>query len=104
MKRKTKGVPSSVYDAVVERDCGCVAQRSLPEVLCFGRLDPHHVLRRSQGGHDTEDNLITLCSAHHRWVHEHPAKSYEMGYLKRSGLAAVDENPEIFPFRVDDET
>lgn len=31
---------------------------------CFGGLTPHHVLKASQGGAYTEDNLVTLC-AHH---------------------------------------
>ena len=32
-------------------------------------LEIHHKERRSQGGHDTKDNLITLCSAYHAIEH-----------------------------------
>ncbi len=34
-------------------------------------LDLHHIRPRSQGGAHTADNLITLCSAHHRLGHRH---------------------------------
>ena len=27
--------------------------------------DPHHVIKRSQGGPDTLDNLVALCRRHH---------------------------------------
>jgi len=33
-------------------------------------LDIHHIKPRSEGGQDTIDNLITLCSGHHRFLHE----------------------------------
>jgi hypothetical protein len=33
-------------------------------------LDTHHIILRSDGGTDDLDNLITLCSAHHRFLHE----------------------------------
>jgi 5-methylcytosine-specific restriction endonuclease McrA len=32
-------------------------------------LEVHHKERRSQGGHDAEDNLITLCSTCHSSAH-----------------------------------
>jgi hypothetical protein len=54
---------------------------------CAGGVEVHHKLRRSQGGTHELDNLATLCAAHHRWVHEHPAQAYELGLLIRSGAA-----------------
>lgn len=83
LKSKPKPVPSDIYAEVVLRDKGCVAQRIVPEVKCAGRLDPHHVLMRSQGGQDTAENLKTLCRAHHDWVHAHPAASYDLDLLRR---------------------
>jgi len=85
-KRKNnakQAVPKDIYAEVVARDGGCVARSVWPVVSCFGRLDPHHVLRRSQGGKDEASNLITLCRAHHSAVHENPARSYALGLLKR---------------------
>lgn len=55
----------------------------MPEVRCFGRLDPHHVLRRSQGGQDTPDNLVTLCRAHHDQVHRQVARALILGLLRQ---------------------
>lgn len=82
--KRPRGVPTSVRNDVFARDRGCVAVLLVRDVRCSGPLDPHHVLRRSQGGTDTADNLLTLCRAHHRWVHEHPALSIEIGLLRKS--------------------
>ena len=48
--------------------------------FCGSRFDlhVHHIRFRSQGGPDREENLITLCAACHRKVHE----------------ACAEENPE----------
>ncbi len=32
-------------------------------------LECHHIVPVSQGGEDTAENLILLCSSHHQWVH-----------------------------------
>lgn len=49
----------------------------------------HHRLRRSQGGLNTPDNLITLCGSGttgcHGWVHANVADSQDAGWLVRSG-------------------
>ena len=79
--KKTKPVPLEVYQDVLARDMGCRGAGIIP-IACFGRIDPHHIKRRSQGGLDTLDNLISLCRGHHSWVHEHPEESYELGFLK----------------------
>lgn len=44
----------------------------------------HHVLPRSHGGPDDLGNLLWCCPAGHQWVHEHPAASYEAGWLRRT--------------------
>lgn len=80
LKSKPKPVKSDLYQQVLARDGNCMG-RELPGA-CFGRIDPHHIKMRSQGGLDTLDNLISLCRAHHSWVHEHPEESYELGFLK----------------------
>jgi hypothetical protein len=33
-------------------------------------VDVHHIDRQTDGGSDEEDNLLTMCSAHHAAVHE----------------------------------
>jgi hypothetical protein len=78
------GIPEAVRHEVMMRDGRCVAPRLVPEVLCWGESDPHHVKRKSQGGEDTTKNLIALCRAHHDWVHAHPDRSVSLGLLKRA--------------------
>lgn len=79
---KSHAVPSGMYEEVVMRDGGCVARSVVREVQCWGRIDPHHVQPRGRGGADTADNLISLCRAHHDWVHAHPHQSTLLGFLR----------------------
>lgn len=37
---------------------------------CSERLEVHHIIFRSHGGSDTPGNLITLCSKHHKALHD----------------------------------
>jgi 5-methylcytosine-specific restriction endonuclease McrA len=37
---------------------------------CYTESPPHHVVYRSQGGNDTDDNLTTLCWRCHRFIHD----------------------------------
>ena len=37
---------------------------------CQFGLDPHHLIKRSQGGHDAKENVITLCRKHHDMAEE----------------------------------
>lgn len=48
---------------------------------CWPGLHRHHVVRRSQGGADTPDNLLWLCPWHHHYVHHHPAEAKALGLL-----------------------
>lgn len=44
----------------------------------------HHRLMRSQGGNVHDPELMAWgCDRGHRWVHDHPAASYEAGWLIR---------------------
>lgn len=57
-------IPIDVRMAVHERDKTCR--------MCGGSsrgLHCHHVIYRSQGGPDTEENLVLLCAEHHELVH-----------------------------------
>jgi len=37
---------------------------------CQFGLDPHHIIKRSQGGDDVKENIITLCRKHHDMAEE----------------------------------
>ncbi len=61
---KLKGL----YERVFERD-----ERSCVNPYCEGvshDYEIHHVVYRSHGGDDSEHNLVTLCQACHRQVHD----------------------------------
>lgn len=81
LKNKRKPVPKEVYQQVLARDMGCMGAQQV-RIPCAGRIDPHHIKRRSQGGLDTLDNLVSLCRAHHDWVHQHISEAIELGFLK----------------------
>ena len=41
----------------------------------------HHRKLRSQGGTNSEANLIDVCMPCHEWIHAHPALSYQHRWL-----------------------
>jgi len=52
-----------VYEKVAERDSGLCRICGQPAV------DVHHIVFRSHGGKDSEQNLICLCRTHHEQAH-----------------------------------
>lgn len=46
------------------------AARSQPCVVCGKNgVDAHHIKTRGSGGHDTHENLLSLCRLDHQRVH-----------------------------------
>ena len=64
--RKTRTVPTAIKRALRARDKGC----SFPGCHHKRFVDAHHVRHWSAGGETSLNNLILLCSRHHRLVHE----------------------------------
>jgi HNH endonuclease/Holliday junction resolvase RuvA-like protein len=64
--RARQGVPPALRRTVLERD-----HRSCRVPGCKNShfVDVHHLQPRSEGGKNTLENLITLCTAHHRASH-----------------------------------
>ena len=64
--RKTRVVPTAIRRALWSRDRGC----RFP--MCSNRrfVDAHHVHHWAHGGPTSLDNLVLLCSFHHRLLHE----------------------------------
>lgn len=83
-KRRAAEITDAARQEIAQRDRGCVGARLVPDVTCWGPMDPHHILRRSQGGSNDPENLVTLCRAHHDWVHGNPSASNDLGLLRRS--------------------
>ena len=64
--RKTRTVPTAIKRALVARDKSC----AFPGCHHQRFVDAHHIEHWSAGGETSLDNLMLLCSRHHKLVHE----------------------------------
>jgi len=64
--RKTRVVPAAIRRALRARDKAC----TFPGCRNSRFVDAHHVRHWAAGGETRLDNLLLLCSRHHRLVHE----------------------------------
>jgi len=64
--RKTRTVPTAIKRALMARDKRCV----FPGCQHTRFVDAHHIQHWSAGGETSLDNLMLLCSQHHKLVHE----------------------------------
>jgi hypothetical protein len=64
--RKTRIVPTAIRRALWARDKGC----RFPGCTHKRFVDAHHIEHWSAGGETSLANLMLLCTAHHRLVHE----------------------------------
>lgn len=96
LKRRTRLKPRSakveaardehavVREAVFKRDSyTCRIAPFLPDLPCRGRLTPHHVLKASQGGKYTVENLVSACVFHNDWCEDNPDDAVALGLVKR---------------------
>lgn len=65
-QRARQSVTPALRRAVLARDRHCC---QVPGCKNHLHVDVHHIRPRADGGSNTMDNLITLCTAHHRAVH-----------------------------------
>ncbi len=68
-------------------------KRTHPDCEVCGRLiflGPDHIIFRSQGGSDVEENLIALCRKHHLMAHGLDQKTIPREY--REYLQTIKEN------------
>jgi hypothetical protein len=64
--RKTRFASKRLNRLLDQRDRGC----RFPGCLHTRYLHTHHIVHWAQGGATSADNLVRLCSHHHRLVHE----------------------------------
>ena len=64
--RRTRAVPPAIRRALRVRDGGC----RFPGCDRSRYVHAHHIKHWADGGETRLDNLVTLCSQHHRQVHE----------------------------------
>jgi hypothetical protein len=73
-RQRTKSrskLPAGIIHNVNNRDRGC-CQARLPDGSVCGKtrwVHLHHIKPVSEGGKDLAENLVTLCSSHHRLWH-----------------------------------
>ena len=65
--RKTRVVPVAIERAVLARD---EHRCQVPGCHHTRYLNSHHIHHWGRGGPTAADNLVSLCAAHHRAVHE----------------------------------
>jgi hypothetical protein len=64
-------LPAAIIHAVHIRDQRqCTHTQNNKRCGATRWLDIHHIVPRSYGGKDTFENLTTVCSAHHRFIHQ----------------------------------
>lgn len=51
---------------------------------CTGKAIHTHHRQLRRHGDERPENLSRLCAQCHQWVHDHPAYSYELGFLVHS--------------------
>lgn len=71
---------------VIERAHGRCEASFSPHCAGVGH-HAHHVLRRSQGGPNTPENLLWTCAACHGLIHAEPERAMRAGYLRSKMLA-----------------
>jgi hypothetical protein len=77
--RRTRAIPPALRRALRSRDRGC----RFPGCSHTRFLHGHHIHHWARGGPTTLENLVQLCSYHHRLVHEG-------GYqVERAGVRAI---------------
>jgi 5-methylcytosine-specific restriction endonuclease McrA len=100
--RKQRTVPTALKRALWSRDRGC----AFPGCQNTRFVDAHHVEHWSAGGETSLENLMLLCSHHHRLAHEGGFQirrdHQEVWYFQRAdgrvipacGYRAVDAEPD----------
>jgi hypothetical protein len=66
VSRRTRTIPPALRRALRSRDAGC----RFPGCTHERFLHAHHIRHWAKGGPTTLENLVQLCSYHHRLVHE----------------------------------
>lgn len=52
---------------------------------CFGSVNGHEILKRSQGGSLIEvSGQVRLCDRHNSWVEENPELAHQVGLMRHS--------------------
>lgn len=94
LKRKTPVKRQSAKGKAYQAEFEAMKRKMLPDT-CKGWFDfsylcncdtvastLHHLLPRSQGGDNSEANLLPVCDPCHKWIHANPKHATALGLLK----------------------
>lgn len=100
--RRTRAIPAAIRRAMLLRDRHC----RFPGCANRAFLHGHHVQHWMHGGRTSLDNLLTLCSFHHRQVHEGgfelrltgsgDVEAWAPGGKRLAAVPAVQPEPGVF--------
>ena len=104
--RATQAIPPAVRRHVMRRDNGrCVVSGCKQATF----VDVHHIVPRAEAGQHEPDNLVCLCTAHHRAVHEgrlviegRPSTGLTFRHADRTAYGGdaraemIDRNAQVF--------
>lgn len=78
-----------IRGAAFERDGRCMAP--IDWGVCFGPWTPHHIIPagRDRTQRLVLENVVTLCTGHHAYAHDHPLEATERGLI-RSAVPSPD--------------
>jgi hypothetical protein len=97
--RRQRSVPPAILRALRIRDGGC----RFPGCTHRAWVDAHHIEHWAHGGATSLENMVLLCSAHHRAVHEGGFRIDRYGdgslmFIEPSG-DILDDVPTPLPLR-----
>jgi DNA-directed RNA polymerase subunit RPC12/RpoP len=98
-KRGRPVQPIRKFADLSKRTIGKIMKRA--NIGCFAcgwneaRCDIHHVIAKSKGGSDENDNLINICPNCHRKAHENPTQDF-LDKLKMNTIDKVFSNYYLF--------
>jgi hypothetical protein len=83
--RKTRTIPGAMKRALLQRDRGCRFPGCTNRVFVEG----HHLEHWADGGETKLGNLVSLCSHHHRFVHEY---GYAVRFIGNTNVEFIDSD------------
>jgi hypothetical protein len=86
--RKRRAIPGAMKSALLRRDRTCRFPGCTSRVF----LEGHHLQLWADGGKTELKNLLSLCSHHHRYVHEY---GFTISLRRDSGLQDLSHNSEL---------
>ena len=94
-KRRRPVRRATVEEVVRTTGNYCHAAELVPEVKCWGPLDPDEWKLRSAGGSTLDaSNVQMICRAHHDWKHREPIVAAERGLRP----FPVGYMPDLIPY------